>query len=118
MVAVERVDKKKIPSHTPQWRPRLGSIVSPQLAKCLSLRAQGDSPKNLIPTYPQSLEEAIASMSSPRRLSTFLGGCLQHSEGFLHLGGQGVRGLDQVENFRLVHLEQHARDLRGIRGVL
>ena len=52
------------------------------------------------------------------RLGTFVSRSLENGNSFLDLGGESIRRFNQVENFRLVHLEQHASDLGGVGGIL
>ena len=53
-----------------------------------------------------------------------MGGCAhercfhvaEHLEGLIDLGLESPRGLEEIEQLRVVHLEKHARDLRRQRA--
>mmetsp|Transcript_7336 Transcript_7336/g.24627 ORF Transcript_7336/g.24627 Transcript_7336/m.24627 type:complete len:601 (+) Transcript_7336:467-2269(+) len=47
-----------------------------------------------------------------------LGGSLENGQRLGNLRREGIRRLNQVENFRLVHFEQHTGDLRGVGSFL
>mmetsp|Transcript_74516 Transcript_74516/g.161184 ORF Transcript_74516/g.161184 Transcript_74516/m.161184 type:complete len:340 (+) Transcript_74516:90-1109(+) len=43
---------------------------------------------------------------------------LQHRKGFLHLAHQSLRGLDQMQQFCVIHLKQHTSDLSSKLGLV
>ena len=52
-----------------------------------------------------------------RLLSCALGVSLEHLDGLLDLGGEGLGGLEEVEKLTVVHLEKHAGNLSGELGL-